>query len=90
MIFAWPSHSCTFDIGLVIQRVSRGGRPQRMRTDFETELSGIRPYQFIDAVRRDAFASVAYRIMTYRPEQGAGQYQIVLFVDYVGPALVSR
>jgi hypothetical protein len=44
------------DIGLVIERIGRGGGPQRVRANFKTEPAGIRPHQLIDAVRRDAFA----------------------------------
>ena len=56
------------DIGLVIEGVGGGRRPQRMRPDLETESGRVRTHKFIDAVRRDRLVELAGRVVPDRPE----------------------
>jgi hypothetical protein len=60
------------DVGLVIERIGRGGRAQRVRADQKPKLSRIAPHQAIDAVRGDRVFQTAGAVVADRPEQRAG------------------
>ena len=59
------------DVGLVIERVSGGRRPQRVRADRKPELGRISAHQLIDAVRRDRLVDARRSVVADRPEQCA-------------------
>ena len=59
------------DVGLVIERVGRGGRTQRMSADLEPKRGGIGPHQLVDAVRRDGAFGLSGAVVADGAEQRA-------------------
>lgn len=60
------------NVGLVVKRVGRCSRSQRMRADFKSELRGIGPHQLINTVRRDRLVERASCVVAKGPKQRAG------------------
>ena len=60
------------DVGLMVERIGGGRRPQRMGADLEPELPRIRPHQLVDAVGRDRALEPASAVVAHRAEQRAG------------------
>jgi hypothetical protein len=59
------------DIGLVIKRVGRRSRSQRMRADSEAERRRISARQLVNAIRRYRSVEIAGRVVAERPKEGA-------------------
>ena len=59
------------DVGLVVECVCGGRRPQRMRADLEAERCRIGPHQLINAVGGDRRITRAGGVVLDRPEQRA-------------------
>ena len=59
------------DIGLVVERVGRSRRPQRMRPDLKSELRRVGANQLIDAVGRDRLVEPAGCVVAKGPEQNS-------------------
>src|ERR1700722_14242602 len=51
------------NVGLMIERVGRGGRAQRMRADQKPQLPRIAPHQAIDAIGVIAPSSLPVRLL---------------------------
>jgi hypothetical protein len=50
-MLACPSHSCHFGgVGLVVERIGRGGRTQRMGADLEAQLRRIGLHERINGI----------------------------------------
>ena len=57
------------DVGLVVERIGGGRRPQSMRADLETQRRRIGPYQLVNPVWRDRTIELAGGVVLHRPEQ---------------------
>jgi hypothetical protein len=75
------------DVGLVVERIRGGRRPQRMRADLEPERSRVCAHQLIDAFRRDRLVEPARRVVADRAEQCAA---VVLAVACGGEVFVNE
>jgi hypothetical protein len=59
------------DVGVVIQRVGRGGGAQRAGADRETQRERVAAHEFINAVRGDGVVEFAGAVVADGPEKGA-------------------
>ena len=81
------------DVGLVVERVGGGGRPQGVRPDFKSELRGVGAHQPVNSVRRDRAFKPAGAVVADWPEQRAALVEamadgVEVIVDQsVGPRM---
>ena len=59
------------DVGLMIEGIGGGCRPQGMCADFKTKLCRLSARQLIDAVWCDRLVELPRGVVADRPEQGA-------------------
>ena len=59
------------DVGLVVERIGGGRRPQRVGADLEAELGRIPPHQLVDAIGSERLLELAGAVVADRPEQRA-------------------
>ncbi len=57
------------DIGLVIECIGRGRRPQGVRADLEPQRRRVGPHQLIYAIRGDCLFQLPGAVVPDRPEQ---------------------
>ncbi|MCU0689148.1 MAG: hypothetical protein MUE97_05350, partial [Phycisphaerales bacterium] len=60
------------DVGLVVQRVGRRRRPQRVRADLEAQRRRVAPHDLVDRVRRQGLRPATAPVVMQRPEQRPG------------------
>ena len=60
------------DVGLVVERIGRSRRAQRMCADLEPELCRVGPHQLVDAIGGDRLSEPPGAVVADRPEQRAG------------------
>jgi hypothetical protein len=60
------------DVGLMVERVGRSRRLQRMRPDLKSEPRGVGAHKLVNAVGRDRLVEPAGRVVAKGPEQRAG------------------
>ncbi len=58
------------DVGLVIERIGRRRRAQRVRPDLKPQLGRVRPYHPIHPVRRDGLSGFRIPAVVERAEEG--------------------
>jgi hypothetical protein len=57
------------DVGLMVERICRRRRPERMVTDLESEGRRIRPDDLVDRIRRDCPFQSPSSVVADRPKQ---------------------
>ena len=60
------------DVGLVLEGVGRGGRPQGVHTNDDTELLRIAADELVDPISGERPAELAGAVVADRTEEGAG------------------
>jgi hypothetical protein len=71
------------DIGLMIKRVRRRSRPQRVRADLKAERRRIPSHHLVHRIRRDCLASGGTAIAMHRSKQRAGLIRATGITEYL-------
>ena len=78
------------DVGIVIKRIGRRGRAQRMGTDLESQSERVPSHQLVEPIRRYGIVEPTRAVIAHRAEDGAlGVGGMMSFIKIVIEKLVS-